>query len=209
LSVAGAVLAAFAAVPPVEWVAAGLALAYLLLAIRQNSWCWACAIASAVLYLSLFARAGLQMQAALQVFYIAMAVYGWRAWRGTAAARPLAISRWPAQRHALAIAAVVAVATVNGWLVARAAPPALLPYVDALIAWGSVLATWMVARKLIENWWYWIVLDLAAALLFARQGLVVTALLFLVYTGLAFRGLLQWRMDERAAAARGQAGTHA
>jgi nicotinamide mononucleotide transporter len=206
---AGAMLAALAAVPLVEWVAAGLALAYLLLAIRQNPWCWACAIASAVLYLSLFARAGLQMQAALQVFYIVVAVYGWHVWRGTAAARPLAIGRWPVQRHAWAIAAVVAVAAVNGWLVARAAPPAWLPYVDALIAWGSVLATWMVARKLIENWWYWIVLDLAAAVLFARQGLMVTALLFLVYTVLAFRGLLQWRRDERAAASRAGVSAHA
>jgi nicotinamide mononucleotide transporter len=103
----------------------------------------------------------------------------------------------------------VVVAAVNGWLVARDEPPAMLPYVDALIAWGSVLATWMVARKLIENWWYWIVLDLAAAVLFARQGLVVTALLFLLYAGLAYRGLLQWRMDERAATARAQAGSHA
>jgi nicotinamide mononucleotide transporter len=204
-----AMLDAVAAVPPVEWVAAGLALAYLLLAIRQNAWCWACAIASAVLYLSLFARAGLQMQAALQVFYVAMAVYGWRAWRGTAAAQPLAIGRWPLHRHALAITAVVAVAMANGWLVARAAAPAWLPYVDALIAWGSVLATWMVARKLIENWWYWIVLDLAAVVLFARQGLFVTALLFLVYTVLAFRGLLQWRKDERAAAASAGAVTRA
>jgi nicotinamide mononucleotide transporter len=202
-------LAAFAAVPPVEWVAAGLALAYLLLAIRQNPWCWACAIASAGLYLSLFARAGLQMQAALQVFYVAMAVYGWRAWRGTAAARPLAIGRWPASRHAWAITVVLAVAMVNGWLVTRKAPLAIVPYADALIAWGSVLATWMVARKLIENWWYWIVLDLAAAMLFARQGLVVTALLFLLYTVLAYRGLLQWRKDERAATPGAGAGTHA
>jgi nicotinamide mononucleotide transporter len=189
-------LAAIAAVPPVEWAAAGLALAYLLLAIRQSPWCWACAIASAVLYLSLFAQAGLRMQAALQVFYVAMAVYGWRAWRGTAATPPLAVGRWPARWHAWAIVAAVTVAALNGWLV-RDGEPALLPYVDALIAWGSVLATWMATRKLIENWWYWIVLDLAAAVLFARQGLYVTSLLFVLYTALALQGYLQWRRDER------------
>jgi nicotinamide mononucleotide transporter len=189
-------LAAIAAVPPVEWAAAGLALAYLLLAIRQSAWCWACAIASAVLYLSLFAQAGLRMQAALQVFYVAMAVYGWRAWRGTAATPPLAVGRWPARWHAWAIVAAVTVAALNGWLV-RDGEPALLPYVDALIAWGSVLATWMATRKLIENWWYWIVLDLAAAVLFARQGLYVTSLLFVLYTALALHGYLQWRRDER------------
>jgi nicotinamide mononucleotide transporter len=191
-------LAAIAAVPPVEWAAAGLALAYLVLAIRQNPWCWACAIASAVLYLSLFAQAGLRMQAALQVFYVAMAVYGWRAWRGTAATPPLAVGRWPARRHAWAIVAVVSVAALNGWLVVRNGEPALLSFIDAQIAWGSVLATWMATRKLIENWWYWVVLDLAAAVLFARQGLFVTSLLFVLYTGLALHGFLQWRRHAHA-----------
>ena len=100
------VLGAFAAVPAVEWVAAGLALGYLGFAIRQNAWCWACAIASALLYLVVFARAGLVMQAALQVFYIGMSVYGWRAWRGSASAEPLAVGRWPVRQHALAWAAI-------------------------------------------------------------------------------------------------------
>ena len=63
------VLRAFAAVPAIEWVAAGLALGYLGFAIRQSAWCWAFAVVSAVLYLVVFARAGLVMQAALQVFY--------------------------------------------------------------------------------------------------------------------------------------------
>lgn len=75
-------LQSLAAIPPAEWVAVALALGYLLLAVRQNAWCWACAIASSGIYLVLFARGGLQMQAVLQVFYIGMAVYGWRAWRG-------------------------------------------------------------------------------------------------------------------------------
>jgi nicotinamide mononucleotide transporter len=192
------VLAALAAVPPVEWAAAGLALAYLVLAIRQSPWCWAFAIASAVLYLSLFAQAGLRMQAVLQVFYVVMALYGWRAWRGTIATPPLAVGRWPVRRHAWAIVALLFVAALNGGLVERNGEPALVPYVDALIAWGSVLATWMATRKLIENWWYWIVLDLAAAVLFARQGLFVTSLLFVLYTGLALHGYRKWRWDERA-----------
>jgi nicotinamide mononucleotide transporter len=74
-----------------------------------------------------------------------------------------------------------------------------VPYVDAAIAWGSVLATWMVARKVLENWLYWVVLDFAMALLAAWQGLAATALLFLLYTALALRGYWQWRRDERLA----------
>jgi nicotinamide mononucleotide transporter len=75
-------------------------------------------------------------------------------------------------------------------------------YLDAAIAWGSVLTTWMVARKVLENWLYWVLLDFAAAVLAAWQGLAATALLFLLYTVLALRGYWQWRRDARLAVAR-------
>ena len=185
------VLAAFAAVPAIEWVAAALALGYLLLAIRQSPWCWAFAIASA----------GLVMQAALQVFYVGMAGYGWRAWRGSGSAAPVMIGRWSARRHLLAWSAVAAFALVNGAIINRGSSGSVVPYLDAAIAWGSVLATWMVARKVLENWLYWIMLDFAAALLAAWQGLAATALLFLLYTALAVQGYRQWLRDERVMAA--------
>ncbi len=197
------VLAAFAAVPVIEWVAAGLALGYLGFAIRQSAWCWAFAVVSALLYLVVFARAGLVMQAALQVFYVAMSIYGWRSWRGSASGTPLAVRRWTARQHALAWAAIAVFALVNGWVIARGAANSWVPYLDAAIAWGSVLTTWMVARKVLENWLYWVVLDLAMAWLAAWQGLAATALLFLLYTVLAMRGYWQWRHDERLALAHG------
>jgi nicotinamide mononucleotide transporter len=201
LTLLESVLAAFAAVPAMEWVAAGLALGYLGFAIRQSAWCWVFAAASAVLYLVVFARAGLVMQAALQVFYVGMSVYGWRSWRGSTAEAPLAVSRWTARQHAVASVAIAAFSLVNGWLITRGAATTWVPYLDAAIAWGSVLTTWMVARKVLENWLYWVVLDFAAALLAAWQGLAATALLFLLYTALAIRGYWQWRRDEFPAAA--------
>ncbi len=87
------------------------------------------------------------------------------------------------------------VSGLNGALIARAGGPALLPYVDAVIAWGSVLATWLVARKILENWLYWIVLDLAAAGLYWTQGLYATAVLFVIYAVLAMRGYREWWLD--------------
>jgi nicotinamide mononucleotide transporter len=157
-----------------------------------------------VLYLAVFTRAGLVMQAALQVFYAGTAVYGWRSWRGSGSRAPLAVSRWTARQHALAWAAIAAVALVNGWAITRGAVASWVPYADAAIAWGSVLATWMVARKVLENWLYWVVLDFAMALLAAWQGLAATALLFLLYTALALRGYWQWRRDERTAVVSGR-----
>jgi nicotinamide mononucleotide transporter len=202
LSLLDSVLGAFAAVPAIEWVAAGLALGYLGFAIRQSAWCWAFAIASAGLYLVVFARAGLLMQAALQVFYVGMSVYGWRSWRGSAAEAPLAVSRWTVRQHALAWVAIAVFSLVNGWVITRGAAASWVSYLDAAIAWGSVLTTWMVARKVLENWLYWVLLDFAAAVLAAWQGLAATALLFLLYTVLALRGYWQWRRDARLAVAR-------
>lgn len=187
-------VAGFLAIQAAEWVAVVLALGYLLLAVRQSPWCWPLAIASAAIYFALFAQGGLRMQAALQVFYVAMAVYGWRAWRG----RPrdgeaaLAVSTWALRRHALAVGAIVTAAAVNGWVLGDS-KAGLVPYVDALVAWGSVYATWLVARKVLENWLYWIVLDAIAIGLYWHQGFHATALLFVVYVAIAVRGYFAWR----------------
>jgi nicotinamide mononucleotide transporter len=188
-----AVVAGFAAIPPAEWAAVVLALGYLLLAVRQNAWCWACAIASSAIFLVLFAQGGLVMQAVLQLFYIAMGVYGWRAWRsGGDAGRALPVSRRTLRWHGLAVAVVVAVSAVNGWVV-KSEQGGWVPYVDSLVAWGSVLATVMVTRKVLENWLYWIALDSIAAVLYWTQGLQATAVLFIVYVVIAVRGYFEWR----------------
>ena len=203
---------ALAAISATEWLAVVLALAYLVLAVGQNAWCWLFAALSSVLYLWLFAAAGLRMQAALQVFYIAMAGYGWLAWhRGRRAgaepdgnarsrsAEGMAVSRWSPRRHLAAVGLVVVVTCINAALLRAAPSPAeagaaeWVPYADAAIAWGSVLTTWMVARKVLENWLYWIVLDLAAAWLYGSQGLYATAVLFVVYAVIAARGYRSWR----------------
>lgn len=193
---ADAVLAALAAVPPLEWLAVVLALGYLLLAIRQDAWCWAFAIASALLYCVVFARAGLRMQAALQVFFVAMAIYGWRQWRGTAVAPPRPVGRWPWRRHVAGLAAIALLTAASvAWLPRTTAT--WVGAADAATAWASVFTTWLVARKVLENWLWWIVIDLVAVVLYATQGLHATAALYLLYAGLAVRGYVAWRDDLR------------
>jgi len=189
---------ALAEISAAEWVAVVFAFAYVLLAIRQNAWCWVTSIVSSAIFLALFARAGLVMQAWLQVFYMAMACYGWWAWRrGAEQGGELPVSRWPLGRHVAAITVVAVVSLFNGWWVGRSAAHGIVPYVDASTAWVSVYATWLVARKVLENWLYWIAADLVAAALYWSQGLLATAVLFVAYAVLAVRGYLQWREDLR------------
>jgi nicotinamide mononucleotide transporter len=94
----------------------------------------------------------------------------------------------------VAIVAVLVATLVNGWLMARRSG-GLVPYVDAFVAWTSVLATWLVARKVLENWLYWIVVDAVAAALYWTQGFQATAALFALYVAIAVRGYVAWRRD--------------
>lgn len=181
---------------PWEAVAASLGLAYLLLAVRRNLLCWLCAFVSTSIYLVLFARAALYMQSLLQVFYLAMAVYGFIDWRkGRTAAGEVVIRSWTPVWHATVALAVVAASVVNGWLLAHYTNAAA-PYVDSFVTWGSVVTTWMVARRVIENWLYWVVVDGVAAWLYFSQGLLATTVLFVIYLGIVIHGYFVWRREQ-------------
>lgn len=183
---------------PWEIAAAALGLIYLLLAVRRSLWCWLCAFASTSIYLVIFLRATLYMQAALQLFYLAMAIYGFVEWRrGRSDSGGLAIQSWSARQHALALLLVAAATLVNGWLLVRYTNGAA-PYVDAFVTWGSIVTTWMVARRVIENWLYWLVVDGVAAALYYSQGLLFTTLLFVIYLGIVVRGYIVWRREQSA-----------
>jgi len=178
-----------------EWIAVALALAYVLLAIRQSRWCWPAAAVRSAIYLVLFAEGGLPIQSALQAFYIAMSAYGWHAGRADQGeSQQLLVTTRPWSWHVAALGCVVVLTAANVYLLPGQGG-LMVSSADAFVAWGSVLATWMVARKILENWIYWVVFDLAAAALYFVQGFHATAGLFLLYVLLAARGFVAWRED--------------
>jgi nicotinamide mononucleotide transporter len=88
----------------------------------------------------------------------------------------------------------VGAALLNGRMIAGETG-SVVAYVDALVAWASVLATWLVTRKVLENWLYWIVADAIAVVLYWTQGFHATAVLFVIYVVIAVRGYFAWRRD--------------
>jgi nicotinamide mononucleotide transporter len=175
-----------------EAIAVALALAYLVLAIRQNPWCWAAAVGSSALYAVVLFEAQLYQMAALQGFFIVMAGYGWWQWRGgQPAGETLPVTRLPASRHAVLLAAV-AVLTVLTATTLATSTAAALPWLDAAITWGSIAATWLTARKVLENWHYWFVIDVASVGVYLERGLYATAALFVVYVVLVVVGYRRW-----------------
>jgi nicotinamide mononucleotide transporter len=176
-----------------EILAVALALVYLVLAIRQNIWCWAAAALSTLLYLFIMWQARLYMESVLQLFYLAMAVYGWHQWRrGGDDGAELKVSTWPVRRHLLAIGSVLLLVFVSGELLTRYSDAAL-PFLDSLTTWGAIVATYMVARKILENWIYWFVIDAVSIALYIDRELFFTAVLFGVYLVMIVIGYRSWR----------------
>ena len=120
-----------------EAAAVVLAILYLLLAIRQNIWCWLCAGISTAIYVYLFVDARLYMESALNAFYFGMAIYGWSVWYyGRSDGHELPVSVWRFTRHAYAIAAILAASLISGYLLQRYTDAAF-PYLDSLTTWAA------------------------------------------------------------------------
>ncbi len=179
-----------------ESVAVVLAIAYLVLAIRESIWCWPCALASTAIYVYLFYDVALLSESALNVFYLVMAIYGWWQWRQGTSTQPnrLPISRLAWQWHAGAIVLIALLVAFTGWQMDERFR-ADFAYLDAATSWTAVWATWLTARKVFENWYYWLVIDIVSIGLYAAKGLALTALLFCIYVVLIFFGIRAWRQS--------------
>jgi nicotinamide mononucleotide transporter len=190
----GSVLAAvWAGTSLVEAAAVVLGVVYVVLVILQHRACWLFALGSTLLYLEVFYRSGLYMQAALQVFYVGVALYGLRAWR-TAAGAPLPVTRASLRLQAAGLAGIAVVTLVSArWLARETASPD--PYLDSLTTWASVFATWMVARKKLENWLWWLVVDALIVMLCWHQKLYASMVLYVQYLGLVIIGWRSWKAD--------------
>jgi nicotinamide mononucleotide transporter len=182
-----------------EVIAVVMAIGYLLLAIRENIWCWACAAVSTAIYVWLFSDARLYMESALNAFYFAMAVYGWYVWRaGRRDGHEKAVVVWPLRSHAIAIGAIVAGSAISGHLL-DARTDAAFPYIDSLTTWAAIWATFLVARKVLENWWYWLVIDVASVFIYWSRDLELTAALFVFYVVMIPFGIVRWTRSWRQA----------
>ena len=185
---------------PLEAASVLFSVLYLVLAIRESLWCWPAAFLSSALTLVVVFDVRLYSEVALNVYYAAMAVYGWHQWhyggrRRGAAELPIGV--WPLRMHALAIGGSVALAAIIGWFMSRHTQAAF-PYLDAFLAVSSVVTTYMVARKILENWLYWLVVDSLWLYVYWQRELYLFVGLFALYLVLVVIGWIRWHRDWRA-----------
>ena len=178
-----------------EIVAALLAIAYLLLAMRQDARCWIAWIISSLMYLFVMYSAGLYMEAGLQIFYLLMGFYGLYQWQYKLANNEtLKIKVWQITTHMMCLTALFLLVITSGYILSNNTDAAS-PYIDAFTTWGAIIASYMVAKKILENWIYWFVIDFVSVFLFVSRELYPTALLFCLYLFLVIIGYRSWKNE--------------
>jgi nicotinamide mononucleotide transporter len=175
-----------------ELTAVVFAVAYLVFAVRENILCWPAAVISTLIFLYIFWDVKLYMESGLQVYYLAMAVFGWYQWRlANDGSTSLQVSMWSMRQHLIALSLIALLTFISGYLL-NSGTDAQLPYLDSLTTWGSVVTTFMVVRKVLENWIYWLVIDSISIYLYMDRELYFTSLLFAVYIVIIFFGWFSW-----------------
>jgi nicotinamide mononucleotide transporter len=176
-----------------EYVAAAFGIVSVWLSTREHLAAWPTAIVNVLLYVIVFRAQKLYADMGLQVIYAIISIYGWWHWaRGGAGATTLPVARTP-RAQGLVLAVIAAVGSAGlGVLLARYTDAAL-PWADAALSSTSLVAQWMLTRKLVENWLVWIGLDVCYVAMFVLKGLWPTAGLYAVFLVLAWMGWRSWR----------------
>lgn len=160
--------------------------------VKENVWNWPTGIANNFFYIVVFWTSGLYADSLLQWIYIAISIYGWWNWlHGGEARSKLRISR--AGFHGLSLYALL---TVTGTFVfyelLRRYTNSTVPIWDGLTTAMSLIAQYMLTRKFVENWWFWITADLIYIVLYAYKRLFLTSLLYAIFLAMCIIGLRQW-----------------
>jgi nicotinamide mononucleotide transporter len=175
-----------------EWVAAIAGAISVYLSAKENIWSWPTAIVNVGLYIVVFHRSGLYSDMGLQVVYLVLSIYGWYEWlHGGANRTQLTVSRATGREWLIAMPIALVF-----WLGLARYTSTLsgvaLPYLDSALTTVSLVAQWMMTRKILENWMLWIVADIMYVPMYVYKKLPVTAALYLVFLVLAVIGLRGW-----------------
>ena len=197
---------------PMSWIELVGTIFYLwsvVLIARRKMLTWPVGIVAVLLYAALFWQIRLYSDTVEQAYYLVASVYGWWNWSRARARREQPVPvRYASRRNlvvvaaattVLSVAASLAMTRIHLWLPSLFPAPADYPWVDATTTVMSFVAMWLMARRQVESWVYWIVVDVAGVWLYYVKDVKFVALLYVVLLGLAVWGLLGWHRERGGA----------
>lgn len=172
---------------------------YVFLEIKQNIWLWPVGIATSATYIIVFRDNGFYADMMLNVYYVTISVYGWWAWKygnqsKESGREELKIRRMRKRDIIIISTAFLIIFSVMFYLL-DTLTDSPVPLWDALITSLSVVATWMLTRKILEQWHVWILANAIAVIVYICKGMYPTSILFVVYFIMAIEGLREWKRD--------------
>jgi nicotinamide mononucleotide transporter len=179
----------------IEVTAAVLGMIYLILSIKQHISLWLFGLLTSALYIYVFLVSKFYADMSLQVYYVIISVYGYIHWKyGNGSTKKLAVSS-SGFRLMSTLLAVWLVLWVGMSLFLHHLTDSEVPIGDGFTTAGSIVATWMLARKIKEHWLFWVIIDLVSLILYISKGLYPTSILFFIYTIMAVAGYVEWHRD--------------
>ena len=183
-------LSQFYSTSMLEWIGFITSLIYVFLASKQSNLCWIFAIISSTIYVYLCYQIQLFLESQLQFYYVIIAFYGWYKWRTPE--KKLSVISWKLKKHLQIIFLLILFSIILGFIF-KTYTSQFYPYIDASIFVFSIFSTYLITLKLLENWIYFIVIDIVSSFVFWFRGFELTALLYIFYTIFAIYGFLQWK----------------
>lgn len=178
----------------IELLGSALSIIYLYLSIKQKASLWIFGFLCSSLYVVVFFQSKFYADMSLQFYYLGVSVFGWISWKAgkPESRKELLIKRTTPLSGAI-ILAIALVLYFLYYFILSEYTDSPLPKADAFTTAISIVATWMLARKMIEHWWLWIIVDSVSAGLYFYKALYPTAILFVIYTIMAIIGYRQWK----------------
>ncbi|HIP51061.1 MAG TPA: nicotinamide riboside transporter PnuC [Campylobacterales bacterium] len=177
-----------------EIIAALLGVAYVILAAKESLWTWVFGFASTLIYTVIFWEGALFSSSLLNFYYMIMAVYGFYSWRKGRENEALKITSYRLSKNLQFIVIGILLSIVVGYL-SNTYTDAKLAYMDSFVLVFSIIATWMLTQKVLENWLYWLAIDTVAIVLYWKMDYLATVMLFVVYIVLGAYAYLTWRKE--------------
>jgi nicotinamide mononucleotide transporter len=206
LTIAGLLIAILAVAyytssSPIEIAATTTGLAAVWLTAKEKIWTWPISLINVTCFFYMFLDVKLYADMTLQVLFFILSIYGWIIWmtkRGEAAVRPTRV--WNVKLAALLGGFIVIFTTVWG-LVLDVYTDASIPYLDAFIATLSLTAQFLLSYKILQNWYFWILVDVLSMGMYFYKELYTTSFLYVIFLGIAIMGLIDWKREYARTAA--------
>lgn len=176
----------------VEIIGAVLGFIFLLLEIKENKWLWPVGLFTSLLYIYVFFVAKFYADMSLQFYYVAVSIYGWVHWTDSKDENlKLEVSHLSRNLGVKLIIISAILYVLIGYILDNYTD-STIPFWDAFTTSLSIVATWMLARKILEQWLVWVFINSISLGLYVYKGLYPTSILFFFYTVLALYGYLNW-----------------